>query len=71
MKIKFDRGTEAHVVRSTDGEIGEEEEVTDGVCAELKVAYRHTVFGRAAERAKMDCLNVDRGAQSIKGGLRL
>jgi hypothetical protein len=64
-------GTQTHVVRCADGEVGKEKEVTDRVRAELEVADGDAVDGGAAEWTEVDSLDIDRGPQRLKGCLCL
>lgn len=64
-------GAQTHVVGCADGEVGEEEKVTDGVGAELEVADRDTVGRGTAERAEVYGLDVDGGPQRIESLLCL
>ena len=57
---------ETHVVGGTHGEVGEEEEVTDRVGAELEVADRDAVRGFAAEGPEAEGLDVEGSVESVK-----
>lgn len=57
---------QAHVVCRAHGEVGEQKQVTDRICTELKIADGYSVLWFATEGSEIDGLYVDGVAKGVE-----